>query len=56
VPPRGWFDALKRTRRSIRDSNLSIVAAGVAFYAFLALVPALIAWSRSMGWSPTPPT
>ena len=34
---------LKRTRRGIRDTNASIVAAGVAFYAFLALVPALIA-------------
>jgi membrane protein len=43
VRPRGWFDVLKRTKRNIRDGNLSIVAAGVAFYAFLALVPALIA-------------
>jgi membrane protein len=43
VPPKGWLDSLKRTRRGVRDSNLSIVAAGVAFYAFLALVPALIA-------------
>ena len=43
VPPRGWFDALKRTRRGIRDTHASIIAAGVAFYAFLALVPALIA-------------
>jgi membrane protein len=43
VPARGWFDVLKRTKRSIRDSNLSIVAAGVAFYAFVAVVPALIA-------------
>ena len=43
IPVRGWFDVLKRTRRGIRDSHLSIVAAGVAFYAFLALVPALIA-------------
>ena len=34
---------LKRTVRGIRDTNASIVAAGVAFYAFLALVPALIA-------------
>jgi membrane protein len=34
---------LKRTIRGIRDTNASIVAAGVAFYAFLALVPALIA-------------
>ena len=43
VPPRGWVDVLKRTRQGIRDTNASIVAAGVAFYAFLALVPALIA-------------
>ena len=43
VPPRGWFDVLKRTRKGIRDTHASIVAAGVAFYAFLALVPALIA-------------
>jgi membrane protein len=34
---------LKRTIRGIRDTNASIIAAGVAFYAFLALVPALIA-------------
>ena len=43
VPARGWLDALKRTRHGIRETNASIVAAGVAFYAFLALVPALIA-------------
>jgi membrane protein len=43
VPPRGWLDVLKRTFRAIRETNASIVAAGVAFYAFLALVPALIA-------------
>ena len=43
VPARGWLDVLKRTGRGIRETNASIVAAGVAFYAFLALVPALIA-------------
>src|SRR5436190_23165592 len=43
VPFRGWLDVLKRTRLGIRDTHASIVAAGVAFYAFLALVPALIA-------------
>jgi membrane protein len=37
------LDVLKRTRLGIRDTHSSIVAAGVAFYAFLALVPALIA-------------
>jgi membrane protein len=43
VPLRGWFDVLKRTQQGIKDTHASIVAAGVAFYAFLALVPALIA-------------
>jgi membrane protein len=43
VPARGWLDVLKRTKRGIRDSHASIIAAGVAFYAFLALIPALIA-------------
>ena len=43
VPARGWLDVLKRTFRAIRETNASIVAAGVAFYAFLAVVPALIA-------------
>src|SRR5436305_7446874 len=43
VAARGWLDVLKRTRRGVRDSHASIIAAGVAFYAFLALVPALLA-------------
>jgi membrane protein len=43
VGTRGWLDVLKRTRRGIRDTHASIIAAGVAFYGFLALVPALIA-------------
>jgi membrane protein len=43
VGTRGRLDVLKRTRRGIRDTHASIIAAGVAFYGFLALVPALIA-------------
>jgi len=41
VPPRGWFDILKRTFKQLNEDNLSIVAGGVAFYAFLAIVPAM---------------
>jgi membrane protein len=54
VPPKGWLDVLKRTKRGVRDSNLSIVAAGVAFYAFLALVPALIAVVAIYGLAANP--
>ncbi len=41
VPKSGWLDVLARTKRQISEDNLSIVGAGVAFYAFVAVVPAL---------------
>jgi membrane protein len=37
----GWRDVTKRVRAEINDDNLGVLAAGVAFYAFLALVPTL---------------
>jgi len=40
---RGFIEALKRTRGEAQRDHLSIVAAGVAFYAFLAIFPALAA-------------
>src|SRR3982074_3815150 len=43
VPPRGWLDVLKRSPQGIRDTNASIVAAGVPCCSFWALVPALMA-------------
>ena len=41
VPAKGWLDILTRTKDQLSEDNLSIVAAGVAFYAFVAVVPAL---------------
>jgi membrane protein len=38
-----------RLRPRIREHNLTLVAAGVAFYAFLALVPALVAFVSIYG-------
>jgi membrane protein len=38
-----------RLRLRIREHNLTLVAAGVAFYAFLALVPALVAFISIYG-------
>ncbi len=38
----GRKKVLKSVKKAIGDDHLSIVAAGVAFYAFLALFPALI--------------
>src|SRR5581483_1824260 len=43
VPGQGWLDVLARTKQQISEDNLSIVAAGVAFYGFVAVVPSLAA-------------
>lgn len=41
VPKKGWLDILARTKHELDQDHLSIVAAGIAFYWFLAFVPAL---------------
>ena len=43
LPARGWLDILSRTGNRISIDNITIVAAGVAFYAFVAVVPTLAA-------------
>ena len=43
IPARGWRDILWRVKERISADNLSIISAGVAFYALLAIFPALIA-------------
>ncbi len=43
VPSRGWRDVLLRVKERISSQNLSIIAAGVAFYALMAIFPALVA-------------
>ena len=43
VPKRGWIDITKRVIAEIKDDNVPVVAAGCAFYAWVALIPALIA-------------
>ena len=49
IPRRGWKDILVRLRRDMRDDNVSLLAAGVAFYALLALVPGLVALVSAYG-------
>lgn len=41
MPPRAWLQVAKRTWRESSKDNVGLVAAGVAFYGFLALVPLL---------------
>ena len=43
IPAQGWKQVLLRTKQQIKEDNVSLLAAGVAFYAFIALFPALIA-------------
>jgi len=43
MPAAGWKQILKRTQQQIKEDNVPLLAAGVAFYIFIALFPALIA-------------
>src|SRR5690606_6758513 len=43
IPSRGWRDILWRVKAQMAEDRLSIISAGVAFYALLAVFPALIA-------------
>ncbi len=43
IPKTGWRDVSLRVKEQLEKDNINIVAAGVAFYAFLALFPAIIA-------------
>ncbi|MFD1612667.1 YihY/virulence factor BrkB family protein [Sphingomonas tabacisoli] len=49
MPPRGWLDVLKRSWKEMGEDNLSLIAAGIAFYAFLSMVPLLGAIVLSYG-------
>lgn len=41
LPAKGWLAVLKRSFKQLKDDNVSILAAAVAFYLFLSLIPAL---------------
>jgi membrane protein len=43
IPPRGWFAILRRVKAEVKVDNVTLLAAGVAFYAMLAIFPAIIA-------------
>lgn len=43
IPARGWRQVLGRTMGASKEHNTPLLAAGVAFFGFLALFPALIA-------------
>lgn len=43
VPPRGWLQIARRAWKESKADNVPLLAAGVAFFGFLSLFPALIA-------------
>ena len=49
IPAKGWKEVLKETWKEAGKDNISLVAAGVAFYAFSALVPLLTAFVLTYG-------
>jgi membrane protein len=49
IPPRGWRDVALRGWREASADRVPLLAAGVAFFGFLALFPALIAASLVWG-------
>jgi membrane protein len=56
LPLRAWWSVLKRTYREAADDRLLSVAAGIAFYATLALFPALAAFVSLYGLFADPAT
>jgi membrane protein len=43
IPARGWLQVVRRAFAEAKADNVSVLAGGVAFFAFLALFPAIIA-------------
>ena len=56
VPARGFMDVGKRVLAEMKADNIPVVAAGCAFYAWVALIPALIALIMIYGLVASPQT
>jgi membrane protein len=56
IPPRGWKAIAKRTAKEVKQDQVPLLAAGVAFYALLSLFPAIIAGVSIYGLVADPTT
>ena len=56
IPARGWLQVAKRGWKEAKADQVPLLAAGVAFYAFLAIFPALIALVSIYGLFADPTT
>ena len=43
IPARGWWEILKRVHGALSANHVGLLAAGVAYYAFLSIAPLLAA-------------
>ena len=56
IPPKGWLAIAKRTAKEVKADQVPLLSAGVAFYALLALFPAIIAGVSIYGLVADPTT
>lgn len=49
IPGLGWKDVLRRLRTELAEDNLTLLAAGIAFYFMLSIFPGLIAFVSIWG-------
>jgi membrane protein len=56
IPPRGWKDIAKRLKTEVKQDQVPLLAAGVAFYTLLSLFPAIIAGVSIYGLVADPDT
>jgi membrane protein len=56
IPPKGWKDIAKRTLKEVKQDQVTLLGAGVAFYSLLALFPAVIAGVSIYGLVADPAT
>jgi membrane protein len=56
IPAKGWKDIAKRTGKEVKQDQVPLLAAGVAFYTLLALFPAIIAGVSIYGLVADPQT
>jgi membrane protein len=54
IPPAGWKDVAVRVKTRTTEDNVTLAAAGVAFYGFMALIPAMAALIALYGLVVTP--
>jgi membrane protein len=56
IPPKGWKDIAKRTAKEVKQDQVPLLGAGVAFYILLSLFPAIIAGVSLYGLVADPQT